>query len=216
MVAASKAWSLSRFLYTSLLPGLSVDEYFDWKDFTSVSFNFDNKFETVLSRDEHESIEAHWKCIFRLGQECYKDIDYNNNGNPIIPPLLSILQDMQPVLNETNNVPTATPLEEPIFDIDSNRTNNFERNTSPEGVPPSRESDREEELNFPVGVSGQERVTQPKETITDSAPIDIGENSHQRRPRRNVGTYRDGPANIRKFPIKRESYDYSFVSDFND
>jgi hypothetical protein len=30
------------------------------------------------------------------------------------------------------------------------------------------------------------------------------------RPCRNVGTYRDGPANIRKFPIDGEEYDYTF------
>jgi hypothetical protein len=116
---------------------------------------FDNTFEMVLSMDKNESIEAQWECIFGLGRECYKDIDYNNNGNPIIPPLSSILKNMQPVLNETNNVPTAIPLEEPIFDIDGNRTNEFESNTSPEGVPPSRESDREEEFNFSEGISRQ-------------------------------------------------------------
>jgi hypothetical protein len=123
---------------------------------------------------------------------------------------------MQPVLNETDDAPTAIPLEEPIFDIDNNGTNEFESNTSPEGVPPSRESDRDKEFNFPEGVSGQEEVTQPTEKINDSAPIDIVENSDKRRPRRNIGTYKDGPANIRKFPIKGESHDYSFVSNFDD
>jgi hypothetical protein len=123
---------------------------------------------------------------------------------------------MHPVLNETDNVPTAIPLEEPIFNINGNGTNEFESNTSPEGVPPSRESDREEEFNFPEGVSRQEGVTQPTEPVNDSAPIDIAENSDKRRPRRNVGTYKDGPENIRKFPIEGESYDYSFISNFDD
>ncbi len=166
--------------------------------------------------DKHESIEAQWKCIIRLGRECYEDIDYDHNGSPIIPPLSSILQDMQPVLNETNNIPTAIPLEEPIFDTVGNGTNEFESNTSPEGVSPSRESDREEEYNFSEGVSEQEGVRQPTETINDSAPIDIVENSDKGRPCRNIGTYEDGPANIRKFPIEGESYDYSFVSNFDD
>ncbi len=80
---------------------------------------------------------------------------------------------MQPVLNETGNVPTAIPLEEPIFDIDGNGTNEFESNTSPEGVSPSKESDRKEKFNFPEGVSRQEGVTQPTEPVNDSAPIDI-------------------------------------------
>ncbi len=39
MVAGSKAWSLSSFLYTSLLPGPSSDECIDWKDFTPISCN---------------------------------------------------------------------------------------------------------------------------------------------------------------------------------
>jgi hypothetical protein len=31
-----------------------------------------------------------------------------------------------------------------------------------------------------------------------------------KRPQRNVGTYKDGPANIRKFPIEGEEYDFTF------
>ncbi len=123
---------------------------------------------------------------------------------------------MQLVLNETNDEPTAIPLDESIFDIDGNRTNEFESNTSPEGVPPSRESNREEEFNCPEGVSRQEGVTQPTEPVNDSAPIDIAEYSDKRRPRRNIGTYKDGPANIKKFPIEGKLYDNSFVSNLDD
>jgi hypothetical protein len=71
-------------------------------------------------------------------------------------------------------------------------------------------------LSSQEGVSRQEGVTQPTEIMNDSAPIDIVENSDKRIPHRNVETYKDGPANIRKFPIKGGSYDYSFVSNFDD
>ena len=39
---------------------------------------FDDKFETVLSMDKHESVEAQWKFISRLGQEC----EYESNTSP--------------------------------------------------------------------------------------------------------------------------------------
>jgi hypothetical protein len=39
------------------------------------------------------------------------------------------------------------------------------------------------------------------------------QNSNQ--PRRNVGTYKQGPAKIRKFPINGESYDFSFATNAN-
>ncbi len=40
--------------------------------------------------------------------------------------------------------------------------------------------------------------------------------SNSGRPRWNVGTYKDNPANIRKFPIEGESYDFAFniISDW--
>jgi hypothetical protein len=40
--------------------------------------------------------------------------------------------------------------------------------------------------------------------------------SNSGRSRCNVGTYKDGPANIRKFPIEGESYDFAFniISDW--
>jgi hypothetical protein len=59
---------------------------------------------------------------------------------------LSILQNIQPVLNESNDVPTTIHLEEPIFYIDGNGTNEFESNTFPEGVFPYLENPIEKRI----------------------------------------------------------------------
>ncbi len=52
----------------------------------------ENKFETVVLEHSEESIGAGWKSIFCLGGECFEDVDYDNNGNAILPSLTSLLQ----------------------------------------------------------------------------------------------------------------------------
>jgi hypothetical protein len=53
---------------------------------------FDDKFATVLSMAPDESIADQWKSILCLRRECFEDVDVNENGDAIIPPLTSIFQ----------------------------------------------------------------------------------------------------------------------------
>ncbi len=53
---------------------------------------FDDKFETVLSMASGDSIDDQWKSIFCLKRECFEDVDYDEDGNAILPPLTSIFQ----------------------------------------------------------------------------------------------------------------------------
>ncbi len=56
--------------------------------------------------------------------------------------------------------------------------------------------------NSQLLVDGSEGVPEGVVDSTGSIPTT--------RPRQNVGTYKEGPANIHKFPIDGESYDFAF------
>jgi hypothetical protein len=64
----------------------------------------DDKFKTVVLIHSEESIGAQWKSIFCLGCECFEDVDYDDNGNAILPPLTSLFQQ-DDIANEI--VPTS-------------------------------------------------------------------------------------------------------------
>jgi hypothetical protein len=51
---------------------------------------FNDKFETVVSIASDKSLSEQWRSIFHLGRECYEDVDYDNNGIAIIPPITSL------------------------------------------------------------------------------------------------------------------------------
>jgi hypothetical protein len=64
---------------------------------------FDKKFETVISLEEGLLLEKEWEYILCLKQECYKEVDYDDNSQQLLPPLASILADQQQALHEDYN-----------------------------------------------------------------------------------------------------------------
>jgi hypothetical protein len=58
-------------------------------------------------------------------------------------------------------------------------------------------------------ISVPEGAPSASPTVPEGAP-NTNIDTLNKRPRRNVGTYKDGPANIRKFPIKGEEYNFTF------
>jgi hypothetical protein len=69
---------------------------------------FDDKFETVISLEEGHWLERERENILCLKQECYKEVDFDDNVQQILPPLASILADQQQSLQEDYNkyIPT--------------------------------------------------------------------------------------------------------------
>jgi hypothetical protein len=51
-----------------------------------------------------DSLGDQWKAIFCLGHECCEDVDYNKNGNAILPPLTSLIK---PDNNDNEIAPTS-------------------------------------------------------------------------------------------------------------
>ncbi len=53
---------------------------------------FDNKFETVTSLAFGEPLDKQWADIFWLGRECFLDVNYDVNDQPILPSLSDIIK----------------------------------------------------------------------------------------------------------------------------
>lgn len=71
---------------------------------------FDDKFKTVNSLPIDQPLDKQWAAIFWLGRECFLDVDYDENDQPIIPLLLDIIESYskaqadRPVLNQFNHL----------------------------------------------------------------------------------------------------------------
>ena len=170
---------------------------------------FDDKFATVHSLPGDQPLAEQWANIFRLGRECFLDVDYDENDNPILPPLLDIVKSYaQTTADQQVIQPPRLQAEEPWM---GSPIGNSEGDTNHDGLQESFHP----LINNPEGVLHGNPNEVP-EGVREGATIDKNQvdapppvNSNNR-PRRNVGTYKDGPANIRKFPIDGESYEFAF------
>ena len=72
---------------------------------------FDNKFETVNSLAMDQPLDRQWADIFWLGRECFLDVDYDENGRPILPSLSDIIKSY-------SKAKADQPIFEPIQHID--------------------------------------------------------------------------------------------------
>ena len=156
---------------------------------------FDDKFETVHSLPTDEPLEKQWAEILKLERECFLDIDFDENDNPIIPPLADIMKsykqakDMPPVVDKSQDIHKET---------NTHPTETLDHNEIHDTVKPDNDGFPEEvHESFPNGLP----------VDPEGAPV---ENNNGRPRRNNVGTYKDGPAKIRKFPIDGESYEFAF------
>jgi hypothetical protein len=184
---------------------------------------FDDKFETVTSLPTGQPLDKQWAHIFRLGRECFLDVDYDIDDRPILPSLSQLIKDYNEAKEAKKNAPTN------LIDFDSLPPQpanppmpNLElSSTTPTPTPT-------QQYNPPV-----ERIILPKNPVLEgnnngavifqentasggvNTPSDnIPQTTTTGRPRRhNVGTYRDGPAIIRRLPIDGESYDFSFSNE---
>jgi hypothetical protein len=67
---------------------------------------FDDRFQTVNSLPLNQPLNKQWAQIFRLGQECFADMDYDENDCPILPPLSDIIKSILQSKSKTSNICT--------------------------------------------------------------------------------------------------------------
>jgi hypothetical protein len=174
-----------------------------------------------------DSIGDQWKSILCLKQECFEDVDFNEDGNEILPPLTSIFKQDDVVTNilptskwkfDPNNfIPQITP--NPLWsdstidqvDLKIFAQNDISNNSSQ--VLQDSEGALQQVNSASEGAAKDTIIPIDHSTDINAAPdIPVGhEHSKTGWPRRNVGNYKQGPAKIRRLPIVGEEYDFSFL-----
>ncbi len=147
-------------------------------------------------------------------------MDYEKNGNAIQPLLSELIKNFSKANATTPEFrplpifePTQNPRENKVEDVSllpQHRTSisgtGFQEIAAPRRATESAKEYAPEANSFPPATA--------KATPSDSGPVTptaaVINQTESGRPRRNVGTYKDGPANIRKFPIEGESYVFAF------
>jgi hypothetical protein len=166
---------------------------------------FDNKFETVHSLPPDQPLDQQWATIFCLGCKCFADVDYDDNDQPILPPMSDIIKSYQ---EEKGKQPRFEPVKIIGDQIkDPGHQSNIDTNNTPleeiRKMPALRGA-------FDNASTDETSVPGGETTNGENGEDELIQNSNQ--PRRNVGTYKQGLAKIQKFPIDGESYDFSFVT----
>ncbi len=186
---------------------------------------FDDKFETVMSMTSEDSIGDQWKLIFCLKRESFEDVDYDEAGHAILPPLTSIFQQND-LVNDI--VPTSpwtlapknftSPVAPHPLCSDSNVDQAASGDIVPDGIPNSgspfntdSEGATKQKDSAPEGASLETLVHLDHSTTTviPEGPVNNGL-SASGWPLCNVGDNKQGPAKIRHLPIDGEQYDFSF------
>ncbi len=145
---------------------------------------------------------------------------YDKNGNAIQPLLSELIKKFSKANAKTPEFRTL-PIFEPTQNLRENKDKDvslfpqpqtpisdtgFQEIAAPRGATESAEEYASEANPFPPATA--------KATPSDSGPVTPTaaaiNQSKSGRPCWNVGTYKDSPANIRKFPIEGELYDFAF------
>ncbi len=165
---------------------------------------FDDKFQTVMSVPQGTTLRDEWLNILAFGNDCFLDVDDANTTEPDRPSVLpeefmdwlhptpaSSFEPPSPGITPPVGMPFIPPIivdqEDQVELIDDPTTT-----PAPEGDPHTS--------NAPATVEGL--------TASKGAPS----TTFRRNPPRAVGSWKDGPANIRNRPIEGEEYDFSFCS----
>jgi hypothetical protein len=164
---------------------------------------FDDTFATVHSLPSSKSIDAQWKEILKFDRECFAEMDYDDDGEPILPLLSDIIKAYRDERTQRSDHQLALP--PPPDDYENHVT--FP-NSSDETPFPDYPL-----VPLPIPSPGGDSQAHKEDTESGGeVAVSGGEtNVHNSgRPRRNVGTYKDGPAKIRCLPIDGESYEFAY------
>jgi hypothetical protein len=212
-------------LHSSLVPlVLNVD-----MGYISLQFHviFDNKFETVTSLAIGEPLDKQWADIFWLGCECFLDVNYDVNDQPILPLLSDIIKLYskakadQPNFDPghsidfdgiTVNNASVPPPHHDFLQVGQAVTPLQSQATSQTAPPPTLHPVPRGDFSIPsvpvIPVPGGVDNASTVDGIVIGLPVQ--DLPAAGRPQQNVGTYKDGPAIICHLPINGESYDLTF------
>jgi hypothetical protein len=175
-----------------------------------------------------------------MGRECFMDVDYDENDCLILPPLSDIIKSYtedkarQPIF-DANNITSIEENIQPQVQLDHQPLSPSQGPGSPPPANLTTFSSRGPSTHLaayphmfppvlflegvPVGVSDKVpdgvsdgAIALDSAVIHDIDTLEGGSIATSTCPWQNVGTYKDGPAKIRKFPIDGQSYEFDFSS----
>ncbi len=184
---------------------------------------FDDKFETVNSLPDDQPLDKQWAEILTLGRECFLDINYDKNDRPLLPSLSDLIKQYSKAKAiQIENEPTISVDFEPVDISDYQPPYPLESPSMIPVIQPAPVSSETSNLqanpplvptpDLPQNIvpGGDKGNTIPFQENTAIGGVEAPTDNTSGRPRRNnMGTYKDGPAIIRRLPIDGESYDFS-------
>ncbi len=198
---------------------------------------FDDKFDTVHSITKDESVEQQWRTVLQLGYECFIDTDFDENGNQILPKYGDLIKNYIELKSKRALTEPIGIERGPAFDLDNHQDNqhndplslppHFDQQENPLLLPPNpllhppQDDQQENPLLIPPPRAPTVHTDtfqgnhlpggdNPNTVVGDGGGGGGGGTEVETRPRRNVGTYKDGPAKIRRLPIDGEEYEFGF------
>lgn len=167
---------------------------------------FDDKFQTVLSLPKGTTIRDEWMNILTFGNDCFLDVDRDNTDPQTTLPQEFIdwftAHDGEGFVGQDTQhdpVPSAPQQHTPTLVMDYDDHIELVH-------PPQQEFDE-----TGVQLNGQaegDNIPIPVPDVPEGATT----TGLRRNPPRHVGTWKDGPAKLRTYPIDDEEYDFTFQS----
>jgi len=167
----------------------------------------------VHSLSKDASVEQQWRNVLKLGYECFLDTDSDGDGNPILPKYGDLINDYIKAKSKREFTEPSGLQREPAFDdyghqddhqvFEGYGTPDDHQDIQPVFSPPlsTLDVDTLHGTQAPGGVNpittGVHHENEPVATT-------------EARPKRNVGTYKDGPVKICRLPIDGEEYEFAF------
>ena len=174
---------------------------------------FDDKFETVHSLSKDASVEQQWRNVLKLGYECFLDTDFDGDGNPILPTYGDLIKDYITAKSKREFTEPSGLHREPAFDdyghhdhhqvFDGYGTHDDHQDIQPV-FPPHLPTLDVDTLHGTQAPGGDNPIANGDHSGNETVA------ATEARPRRNVGTYKDGPAKIRRLPIDGKEYEFAF------
>jgi hypothetical protein len=163
----------------------------------------------------NKTIGDQWKNILCLGHECYEDVDYDENGKAILPPLTSLFQNNEIAKEITPISPWNfghNNINHPLTPEDGTTFDDKKFTCIPDGATEDDVNKEIDKTTFGPEGAVQQTISVPERVSHNSQTEIFADNdiTATGRPRQNVGTYKQGPAKIWCLPVVREEYDFSF------
>jgi hypothetical protein len=115
---------------------------------------FDDKFETNHSLPSNQPLDQQWAKIFSLGRECFANMDYDENDQPILPPLSDIIRTFR-------EERIMQPRPEPIAPVDFNPIFGKQYGNNKDAIPDKHQHNPDDILPVPGGALNEMTQADP-------------------------------------------------------